>query len=348
MSRIESGKIELENEASDLCAVFEDIHDLFAQQMEAKQIDFSVCTAEVEHRYAWCDRKNLNRVLLNLLSNAYKFTPEGGRITASICEKGPAEQSFSAYEIRIQDSGIGMSKEFSEKMFTAFERERTSTASKIEGTGLGLAITKNIIDLMDGTIEVNTSPGSGTEIIIRFRFQLAGQEDLPLKEAETETSLQEESIDFSGKRLLLVEDNEINREIATMILTQMGFLVECAEDGQIAVDRISASEPGYYDLILMDIQMPVMNGLDATRAIRTLDNKALAEIPIVAMTANAFKEDEQAAEEAGMQGHIAKPLDIDDDKDPLAGAEVKKGKNNRGRFSKRTAPRLFSSPGKVI
>ena len=202
-----------------------------------------------------------------------------------------------------------MSKEFSERMFVAFERERTSTASKIEGTGLGLAITKSIVDLMGGTIEVITSPGNGTEVIIRIRLQLVQQEDIPKE--ETETAAEEEVMDFTGKRVLLVEDNEINREIAVMILAQAGFDIETAEDGQIAVKKVASSSPGYYDIILMDIQMPVMDGYEATKAIRALDNRTLANIPVVAMTANAFKEDEEDAESAGMQAHLAKPLDIE-------------------------------------
>ena len=311
MSRIESGKIELEYEPADICRIFEDMHDLFIHQMEEKKIDFSVHTAHVHHRYVQCDRKNLNRVMLNLLSNACKFTPEGGSVTASVWETLSADQDFSTYELRVQDTGIGMSKEFSEKMFNAFERERTSTDSKIEGTGLGLAITKNIIDLMGGSIEAVTSPGAGTEMIIRLRLQHARQEDLADDEAVPETDSQETAADVSGRRLLLVEDNEINKEIAVMILTRAGFMIETAENGRIAVDMVSSSDPGYYDAVLMDIQMPVMDGYEAARTIRALDNRALASIPIVAMTANAFREDEQAAEEAGMQAHIAKPLDIE-------------------------------------
>ena len=179
MSRIESGKIELNNEASDLCAILEEMHTLFIHQMDEKRIAFSVQTSQVTHRYVWCDRKNLNRVFLNLLSNAYKFTPEGGTITASVWEAAQSEPDVGSYELRIQDSGIGMSDEFVERMFTAFERERTSTGSQIEGTGLGLAITKNIIDLMGGEIEVETSPGNGTEIKILIQFPLARPEDLP-------------------------------------------------------------------------------------------------------------------------------------------------------------------------
>ena len=222
-------------------------------------------------------------------------------------EPGSGENGYSAYELRVQDNGIGMSREFVEKMFTAFERERTSTDSGIEGTGLGLAITKSLVDLMGGTIEVMTSPGSGTEMIIRLKLKLAQEEDLP----RTETAgRREREIDYTKKRLLVVEDNLINMEIAKMILTQQGFMVETAENGKIALDMVSASEPGYYDAILMDIQMPVMDGYAAARAIRALENPELASVPILAMTANAFQEDVQAAKDAGMQAHIAKPVDI--------------------------------------
>ena len=265
----------------------------------------------MKNPYVWCDRKNLNPVLLNILSNAYKFTPEGGTIIATLWEVSGSETGYASYEMRIQDSGIGMSKEFAERMFNAFERERTSTVSGIEGTGLGLSITKRIIDLMGGTIEVITSPGSGTEMIIRLKLQLAKEADIQNGQLSEPSGGDVPALDNTGIRLLLVEDNDINREIANMILVQAGFEVENAENGKVAVDMVAASEPGYYDAILMDIQMPVMDGYEATRAIRALDDEALARIPILAMTANAFKEDEQAAEAAGMQAHIAKPLDID-------------------------------------
>ena len=315
MSRIESGKLELEFVPVDLCAVFEGMRELFSTQMEEKNIDFRIHTTQIEHRYVWCDRKSVNRVLLNLLSNAYKFTDEGGAISASIWESGTNEPGYSTYEIRVQDNGIGMSKEFADKMFHAFERERTSTVSRIEGTGLGLSITKSLVDLMGGTIEVITAPGSGTEIVIRLRLQLAEESDVPEEErlngsADGKAASAEPAVDFSSKRLLLVEDNKINMEIANMILKQAGFTVETAENGKIALDMVKASEAGYYDAILMDIQMPEMDGYEATRAIRALDDKALADIPILAMTANAFKEDEDASMEAGMQAHIAKPIDV--------------------------------------
>ncbi|MBP5201941.1 response regulator, partial [bacterium] len=247
--------------------------------------------------------------LLNVVSNSLKFTPSGGRVTAVLYETVSEKEGYGSYEMRIGDTGIGMSKEFVEKIFTAFERERTSTQSGIEGTGLGLAITKSIVDLMGGTIEVLTSPGSGTEMIIRLKFKLANEDEIRRSEF-SKAGTSDKPVDFTGKRVLLVEDNTINMEIAKMILLQNGFIVETAVNGKIALDMVSASEAGYYDIILMDIQMPVMDGYEATKAIRTLENKALASIPIVAMTANAFAEDVKAAKEAGMQAHIAKPVDV--------------------------------------
>ncbi len=315
MSRIESGTVELEFQPIDLRALFDGIRDLFSEQMRQKKLDFQVHTGQTRNQYVWGDRKNLNRVMLNVLSNAYKFTPEGGQITASHCETGSGEGGYGSYEIRVQDSEIGMPREFAEKIFTAFERERTSTVSGVEGTGLGMSITKSIVDLMGGTIEVITAPGSGTTIVIRLKLKLAEEKDvrdvLPEKQDGTEEAQTDAAVDFTGRRLLLVEDNMINMEIANMILTEAGFTVDTAENGKIVLDMVSSSEPGTYDAILMDIQMPVMDGFEATRAIRALDNKDLANIPILAMTANAFKEDELAALEAGMQAHIAKPVDVD-------------------------------------
>ena len=309
MSRIESGKVLLDYTPVDLCGVFDEMHALFSEQMKQKKIDFSVHTSQVRSRYVWCDKKNLDRVLLNVISNAFKFTPEGGTVSASLWETGAGENGYGSYEIRIQDSGIGMSKDFVERMWGAFERERTSTVSGVEGTGLGLAITKRIVDLMGGTIEVLTAPGSGTQIIIHIKFPLATEDDMA-EEAAGQEEEEEETMDFTGKRLLLVEDNMVNLEIAKMILEQLGFTVDTAENGQIAVEKTAASRPGDYDAILMDIQMPVMDGYAATKEIRALPDPQLARIPILAMTANAFAEDVQAAEDAGMQAHISKPIDI--------------------------------------
>ena len=310
MSRIENGGIELEYNPMDLRMVLDEAGELFADQMERKKIDFSVHSSQLRNRYVWCDKKSLSRILLNLLSNAFKFTPEGGTVSVSIYESSSGDAEYGSYEIRVQDSGIGMSKEFVAKMFNAFERERTSTASGIEGTGLGLSITKSIVDLMGGTIEVFTSPGNGTEIIIHVKFRIASEADMK-EEADLTGNSTEEQVEFTGKRLLLVEDNAVNLEIAQMILEQMGFSVETAENGKVAVEKVAASEPGYYDIILMDIQMPVMDGYTATREIRSLADRRLASIPILAMTANTFPEDVKAAKNAGMQAHIAKPIVVD-------------------------------------
>ena len=309
MSRLENGRVELEYNPTDLCLSLEKAGEMFAKQMRQKRLNYSVHTSQVKDRYVWCDKKNLNRVFLNIISNAYKFTPRGGTVFVSINEVACDERDYGAYEFRVRDTGIGMSKEFVSKMFNAFERERTSTDSGMEGTGLGLAITKRIVDMMGGSIEVTTSRGSGTEVVIYLRFRLASEKDMQ-KESDVEKAQTEIVFDFTGKCLLLVEDNEINLEIAKMLLEQMGFDVDIATNGEIAVKKVVSSQPGQYDAILMDIQMPVMDGYAATREIRALNDPKLANIPIIAMTANAFPEDIAAAKEAGMQAHVAKPIDI--------------------------------------
>ena len=304
MSRIENGRVELEYAPVDLPGVLSELQDLFRNQMKEKEISFTVAASQLFHPVVLCDQKNLNRVLLNIVSNAYKFTPVGGDVSVSL-----REEENSVYELRVRDSGIGMSEEFAEKIFNAFERERTSTVSGIQGTGLGMAISKQIIDMMGGTIEVETAPGQGTEIIIRLELQPAELTEVPEETLPTEAQATDASV-FRGKRVLLVEDNYVNREIASLILQELGFVLEYAEDGQIAVNKVCDSEPGDYDLILMDIQMPNMDGYTAARTIRALENPALAGIPIVAMTANAFQEDIRKAKSLGMNDHIAKPLDV--------------------------------------
>ena len=305
MSRIESGKMQLDPAPANLVATMEEAREMFETQMAEKNIAFTVDCGNVKNRWVLCDKNRFNRILLNLLSNAYKFTPAGGAVSVMMKETG-CDGERADYEIRVKDNGIGMSREFVSKLFTPFERERTSTVSGIQGTGLGLSITKSIVDLMDGSIDVVTEQGEGTEFIIRVTFALSENADEQRNEADAATT----PTDFSGYRLLIVEDNEINREIATMILLQNGFVLETAENGRIALDMVSGSEPGYYDAILMDIQMPVMNGYEAAKAIRALDDKRLADIPIIAMTANAFKEDIRTALDAGMNGHISKPIDV--------------------------------------
>ncbi len=443
MSRIESGKIYLEETECNLSEILHDLNTIIIGQIEGKQQELLMDAVDVMNEDVYCDKLRLNQILLNLLSNAIKFTPSGGKISVQFKQKEEAPEGYGAYELRVKDSGIGMTQEFADKVFTPFERERTSTVSGIQGTGLGMSITKSIVDLMDGRIEVNTAPEQGTEFIIHvnFRLQETQREYTPIaeltgvkalvvdddfdacdaatrmllklgmqsewtlsgKEAVLRTkqsvslndafgvyiidwrlpdlggvevarqiraivgdsapilimtaydwsNIEDEAraagvnafcskpmfmsdlqatlskaigqqvmipeaseepadtVDFTGKRVLLVEDNELNREIAHEILSQAGFEVEAAEDGSIAVEIVKESKPGYYDLILMDVQMPIMNGYEATRAIRSLEDKELASIVIIAMTANAFEEDKKTALDAGMNDHIAKPIDIE-------------------------------------
>lgn len=336
MSRIESGKMELEPIAVDLKKTISEVKDLFATQMAEKKIDFTVNTSGIRKNLVYCDKNRLNRILLNLVSNAYKFTPEGGCVSVTAWEIEGDEKDTGHYELRVKDSGIGMSEEFAAKVFEAFERERNSTVSGIQGTGLGMSITKSIVDMMGGEITVNTAPGQGTEFVVKVAFKLqekqtqAGEsgDKKPEKEAvyaknsgngeaetdETEAETAEEelqlAVDFSKVRLLLVEDVAINREIAGMLLQSLGFTLEFAKNGKEAVEKVAASGHGYYDAVLMDIQMPVMNGYEATEAIRALPDQELSKVPVIAMTANAFSEDVKRAMDAGMNAHVAKPIDM--------------------------------------
>ena len=316
MGRIESGKMELEPVDTNLVQTLEEVKDMFATQMKGKNIDFTVDTSGVKDRFVICDNNRLNRVLLNLLSNAYKFTPKDGKINVTLSQLNENidinddSDKYGDYELRVKDSGIGMSAEFAATVFESFTRERTSTVSGIQGTGLGMAITKSIIDLMGGTIVVNTAPGKGTEFVINVKFKLQPKSKIEEVENTSEEQTETNTIDFTKKKLLLVDDIEVNREIAVMILSQVGFTVDTATNGKEAVEKVAASKPGDYDVVLMDIQMPVMNGYEAAQAIRQLDNSQLANIPIIAMTANAFSEDIQNAKNAGMNDHIAKPIDV--------------------------------------
>ena len=441
MSRIESGKIHLEETEVSLSDVLHDLKTIISGQIHAKQLELYMDAMDVTNEDVYCDKTRLNQVLLNLLSNAVKFTPAGGTVSVRIRQCPGTKKGSELYEIRVKDNGIGMSQEFVQKIFSPFERERTSTVSRTQGTGLGMAITKNIVDMMGGTIEVQTEQGKGTEFIVRlpFRIQsehqriekiveleglkalvvdddfntcdsvtkmlvrvgmrsewtLSGKEavlrarqsmemgdafhayiidwrlpdmngievtrqirslgdDTPIiiltaydwsdievearaagvtafcakpmfmsdirdtlmtaigqKQAE-ETILPPAGPDFGDRCILLVEDNELNSEIAVEILNEYGFLVDTAENGAEAVEKVKNSKPGNYDLVLMDVQMPVMNGYEATRQIRALKDPALAGITILAMTANAFDEDRKKALECGMDGFLSKPIVIEE------------------------------------
>ena len=443
MSRIESGKIHLEEVEVNLSDVLHDLKTIVSGQVYAKQLEFYMDAMDVTDEDVYCDKTRLNQILLNLLSNAIKFTPAGGTVSVRVRQLAGKVRGCGQYEFRIKDNGIGMSQEFAQKIFEPFERERTSTVSGIQGTGLGMAITKNIVDMMGGTIEVQTAQGKGTEFTVcvpmraqteqrpvekiteleglkalvvdddfntcdsvtkmlvkvgmRAEWTLSGKEavlrarqsiemsdvyhayiidwrlpdmngievtrqirslhdDTPIiiltaydwSDIEVEAKaagvtafcakpmfmsdlretlmsalgqkpadavqrlLPEKNADFKGKHILLVEDNELNREIAQEILREYGFLVDSAENGAVAVEKVSTAAPGSYDLVLMDVQMPIMDGYTATRKIRALDDPARAKLPILAMTANAFDEDRRNALESGMNGFLSKPIVIDD------------------------------------
>ena len=303
MSRIENGKMSLELEPADIVAVFDDTYDIFAPQMKDKGLEFTL-ERDVADRYVICDRKRIMRILLNLISNSLKYTHSGGSVRVSIKETGRFNGRAS-FEVVVADTGIGMSREFAEKVFEAFERERNSTVNNTQGTGLGMAITKNLVEEMGGEISLITEQEKGSTFTVKFSFEIAeGYE-----EKEKEVVIEEEKVDFTGKKILLVEDNFINMEIAKKILSMMGFEIYTAENGNAALDKVDDSGTCPFDIILTDIQMPEMNGYDMAKAMRGAGGE-WTEVPIVAMTANVFPEDIREAKNAGMNGFIAKPIDI--------------------------------------
>ena len=350
MSRIESGRVVLEQKPVHLPTLVQDVRDIIQSNITAKGLAFTVDLAGVRDENVIGDPLRIQRILLNILSNAVKFTPSGGSITLRVVEKSgapdgldsrgvsdaqgepalvnpdgraaggvsdgdgeatsmaPAEAGandaplrYAEYEFHVRDTGIGMSAEYQKHIYEQFSREETSTVSKTEGTGLGMPITKRLVEMMDGSIDLVSAPGQGTEFTVHLRLPLAGKpkEETPVADPA-----------FAGMRLLVVEDNELNMEITTTVLEEAGFIVDQAENGEVALEKIATAAPGEYALVLMDIQMPVMDGYETTRRIRALPDPAKAQIPIVAMTANAFAEDRENALAAGMNEHIAKPFDI--------------------------------------
>ena len=302
MSRIESGKVTIEEAPVHLPDVIRDLQTIVQQNVSAKQLELRVDTQGVEHENVVTDKLRLNQILLNILSNAIKFTPSGGIIDFQVLEMPSSPGESSNFTFRIRDNGIGMSEEFQKTIFDAFTRERTSTVSGIQGTGLGMAITRNIVEMMGGTIAVQSEEGQGSEFKVVLPFRIS-----PVPAEEKTTAVLPH---FSGKRVLLAEDNEMNQMIAEAILTEAGLAVETAPDGLAAVEKLQSAPAGTYDIILMDVQMPRMDGYEATRTIRKLEDPTKANIPIIAVTANAFEEDRQLALDAGMNGHLAKPYDI--------------------------------------
>lgn len=326
MSHIESGTLKLEHAPVYLPDVLENLKAIIQTDSSAKQLKFCADTKNMVHKNVITDKLRLKQVLLNILENAVKYTRPGGKICFQIQELKGQEPGFAKYEFRVKDTGIGMSEEFIAHIFEPFSREQTSTVSGIEGIGLGMAIVKKIVDRMGGTIAVKSRQEKGTEVIVILKFKVSSQpvanemralsrpEQMEtFSEKEKQENLKEESLEnpFKNKKILLVEDNELNREIAVELLKEAGFILDTAEDGTIAVEKMRTAKPGQYDLILMDIQMPIMDGYEATRQIRKLENPETANIPIVAITANAFEEDRQKALEAGMNEHVSKPIDLE-------------------------------------
>ena len=308
MSRIESGSVKIEKTNIHLSDILEDLKTIILESVHAKQQKLLIKMQDVVHEDIITDKLRLTQVLLNIISNAVKFTPVGGTIHILVEEKDSQKAGYAVYSFCIKDNGIGMSKEFQEHVFDSFARERTVTESGITGTGLGMAITKNIVDLMGGTIHLTSKQGEGSEFIVTLECELANK---TVQDKQSSCPKAEKKhLDYSGKKVLLVEDNELNREIATEILKSLGLKVDCAADGMDAVEIMSSEAGNQYDLIFMDIQMPKMDGYTATREIRTLNDSKKANIPIIAMTANAFDEDRKKAIKAGMNGHIAKPIDV--------------------------------------
>ncbi len=310
MSRIESGKVTISETDVHLPAVISDLRAIVSPDIEAKQLELFIDTESVVHEDIVTDKLRLNQILLNILSNAIKFTPSGGIVSFSVTEKPSEKENSALFEFRVKDNGIGMSEEFIKTIFEPFTREKTSTVSGIQGTGLGMAIAKNIVDMMGGTIDVHSEEGKGSEFIVDLVCRCSDVKRPSASISDQQGSSEEQMPDLTGKRVLLAEDNQMNQLLAENILTSVGLDVDIVSDGTEAVDKMISSPAGYYDIILMDIQMPKMDGYEAANRIRALEDVRKSNIPIVAVTANAFDEDRQTSMGAGMNGHLAKPYDI--------------------------------------
>lgn len=301
ISKIESEQVRVEEESGNLTEIVQQIQKTALPRAAAKHISLSVDSSQLAHPFVYVDRQKLEQILTYLMDNALKYTEDGGRIIVTVSDAGKPKGDHALFRFTVEDDGVGIDEKFLEHIFEPFEREKNTTFSKIHGTGLGLTIVKKLVDMMGGQVSVKSVVGKGS------RFEVS----LPLEIQQIQRDAGEALVDFTeGKRVLLVDDNEINLEIEKAMLQGVGFLVETAEDGSIALDMVRQAEAGYYDVILMDIQMPVMDGYHATRAIRALENPALATIPILAVSANSFEEDRRKALESGMNHHLPKPLDV--------------------------------------
>lgn len=305
MARIEKGSVNVELAPMDLKDFYESMRSVFSPMMKDKGIEYKT-DVEIKHRYVRGDSTKLREIFINLISNAYKYTPAGGSVTVKVFEKECSRAGCTEFCAVVSDTGIGMSEDFIPHLFEEFTRERNSTETRIEGTGLGMPIVKKLlVDLMGGTIDVKSKKGCGTEFTLTLVLPIADESEIEVKDNF--------SMDLNvlkGKRFLIAEDNDLNAEIGMSLLEGVGVVCDRACNGEECLSKLEASEPGYYDLVLMDVQMPLLNGYEATKRIRSMEDKMKAEIPILAMTANAFEEDRKDALECGMNGHIAKPIDV--------------------------------------
>lgn len=307
MARIESGKITLSSESVNIREMVEAMNTVFESSLTKKSLEYQ-CSLNVVHDQILCDKTKMEEIILNVVSNSIKYTNPHGKITVSIDELDSEDEKNANYKVVVEDNGIGMSQDYLPHIFEEFSREHTSTETRVAGTGLGLPIVKSLVDRMDGTIEVESEEGKGTRFIMKFSFPVSLENQVREKEKQNIPDITEK---LEGKRILLAEDNELNAEIAEIVLEETGIKVKHVEDGIQCIEELKKMPEKYYDVILMDVQMPNMDGYTATQRIRDLDDSR-AEIPIIAMTANAYDEDRRKAQEAGMDGFLAKPLDVDE------------------------------------
>ena len=307
MARIESGKITLNPESVNIREMVEVMNTVFESSLTKKSLEYQ-CSLNVVHDQILCDKTKMEEIILNVVSNSIKYTNPHGKITVSIDELDSEDEKNANYKVVVEDNGIGMSQDYLPHIFEEFSREHTSTETRVAGTGLGLPIVKSLVDRMGGTIEVESEEGKGTRFIMKFSFPVSLENQVREKEKQNIPDITEK---LEGKRILLAEDNELNAEIAETVLEETGIKVKHVEDGIQCIEELKKMPEKYYDVILMDVQMPNMDGYTATQRIRDLDDSR-AEIPIIAMTANAYDEDRRKAQEAGMDGFLAKPLDVDE------------------------------------
>ena len=313
MSRIEKGVLELDEVVWSAEQFNDTLYSIFNAMMTEKGVKFTN-RVNVEHSFVFCDTAKLREIFYNILSNAYKYTPPGGSVDMELTELPCEREGYGLFRTTVSDTGIGISEDFLPLIFEEFSREQDSTGNKIEGTGLGMPIVKRLVDFLGGTIEIRSEKGKGTTVTVSIPLQIAESSEIPV-----DPVLVVDPEIFRGKRILLAEDNDLNAEIAIELLEEVGFLVERAEDGKVCYEMLLGAKREYYDLILMDIQMPNMNGYDATRLIRQLSDPVKASIPILALTANAFDADRREAFRSGMNGHLSKPVNVHELMRALAG-----------------------------